>query len=164
MQRFICSDCQSENRRMKRIYFIIGLLILLFSCRKSNSLSDPECNNPFGNISGKWALSAKRSYSIPGNDTSWLSVDKGDRVIIEFAKDSVFSYNVNYIWKMENYDRFTKTDSLDFRIYSSNPPASGNFPHFPSVFVKMITVNEIELIYMGVDAGEDEKYIYSCSN
>ena len=61
---------------------------------------------------------------------------------------------------MEDYDRYLQIDSLDFRIYATIPPSSGDFPHYPSVFVKKISPYEIRLTYMGIDAGEEEKYVY----
>jgi len=125
---------------------------------------DPYCNNSTESIIGHWSLVAERSYSIPVNpDPNWQSVDKSNIVTVEFSNDSTFSYNSNYYFAMDNYDRFTIIDSVDFRIYSTSPPDSGNFPFYPSVFVKMITANELELTYMGIDAGEQEKYTYSCS-
>jgi len=65
---------------------------------------------------------------------------------------------------MNNYNRYSKIDSVNFRIYSNDPPVGGNFPEYPSIPVTMITANEIELLYMGVDYGKIEKYMYSCSN
>ena len=64
--------------------------------------------------------------------------------------------------QFENYNRFTETDSIDFRIYSTNPSLGGDFPHYPSVAVKMISASEIQLTYMGVDTGAQEKYAYTC--
>ena len=150
---------------MQKLYLVLGFSILLFSCKKSDPVTGTNCKNPTGSIIGHWSLVANRSYSIPVNpDPSWQTVDKSNVVTIEFSKDSSFSYNTNYYFAMDNYDRFTIIDSVDVRIYSTNPPGGGNFPHYPSVSVKMNTTDEIVLTYMGVDAGEQEKYTYSCSN
>ena len=149
---------------MQKFCLVIGFSILLLSCKKNDSFVDPYCNNSTESIIGHWSLVAERSYSIPVNpDPNWQSVDKSNIVTVEFSNDSTFSYNSNYYFAMDNYDRFTIIDSVDFRIYSTSPPDSGNFPFYPSVFVKMITANELELTYMGIDAGEQEKYTYSCS-
>ena len=149
---------------MQKLYLVIGFSILLFSCRKSDPVMASNCNNLAGSIIGHWDLVANRFYSVPGNpDPSWHPVDKSNAVTIEFSTDSSFSYNANYNFTMNDYNRFTVIDSADLRIYTTSPPPGGNFPHYPSVFVKMNTPNEIVLTYMGVDAGLQEKYTYNCS-
>ena len=149
---------------MQKLYLVVGFSILLFSCKKSDPVTGTNCNNPKVSIIGHWTLVAHRSYSIPANpNPGWQTIDKSNNVTILFSKDSAFSYNSVYNFSMDNYNRFTVIDSVDFSIYSTNPPGSGNFPIYPSVSVKMTNPNEIELTYMGVDAGVQEKYTYTCS-
>ncbi|KAA9037134.1 hypothetical protein FW778_17040 [Ginsengibacter hankyongi] len=150
---------------MQKLHLVIGFSILLFSCNKSDPITTPNCKNPTGSIIGRWDLVANRSYSIPGApNPSWQTTNKSNIVTIIFSKDSSFNYNSNFNFSMDNYNRFTVIDSVDFRIYSTSPPSGGNFPHYLSVFVKMNFPNEIVLTYMGVDAGVQEKYDYSCTN
>jgi hypothetical protein len=144
---------------MQKICILLGFSFLLFSCKKNVSL--PQDGKGAQSVTGSWKLIAVRSYSFPPRvDTSWQVVNTLHPVIIKFSNDSNFSFSNNYRWKMEDYDRYVQIDSLDFRIYSSIPPSSGDFPHYPSVFVKKNSPYEIRLTYMGIDAGEEEKYVY----
>src|SRR5664279_860885 len=117
---------------MLKFCLMVGFSILLFSCKKNDPVMAPNCNNPTGSIIDHWSLVANRSYSVPGNpNPSWQAVDNSTIVTIEFSKDSSFNYNSNYKFSMDNYNRFTVVDSVDFRIYSTTPPPGGNFPHYP---------------------------------
>jgi hypothetical protein len=142
---------------MFKICFLLSFSLVLFSCKKNGALfPDEKGDQP---VTGSWKLMAFRSYSYPPRiDTSWIDVNSINPVIIKFSNDSNFYYSGNYRWKMEDYNRYAQIDSLNYRIYSTNPPSSGDFPHYPSVFVKKISPFEIRLTYMGVDAGEEEKY------
>jgi hypothetical protein len=142
---------------MLKICFFLSFSLVLFSCKKNGALfPDGKGDQP---VTGSWKLSTFRSYSYPPRiDTSWIDVNPINPVIIKFSNDSNFYYSGNYRLKMEEYNRYTQIDSLNYRIYSTIPPSSGDFPHYPSVFVKKISPIEIRLTYMGVDAGEEEKY------
>ncbi len=143
----------------QKICFLLSFSLLLFSCKKNGALYPGSKGTQ--SVTGFWKLNAARTYSFPPRiDTSWQEVNTINPIIIEFSNDSNFSFSGNYRWKMEDYNRYEKIDSLNFRIYATNLPSSGDFPHYPSVFVKKISPNEIRLTYMGVDAGEEEKYVY----
>ena len=96
-----------------------------------------------GTITGHRTLEAERTYLIPANpDPSWQLVDQSHLVTVEFSNDSTFSFSSNYHFAVDQYKRFTpRIDSVDFRIYATTPPTGGNFPLYPSVFVKMVNHN-----------------------
>jgi hypothetical protein len=143
---------------MARIIPIL-LLILLSACRKSDpscSTCSSGCSHMTGDISGDWKLEASRQYSAPNNlDPSWVPANAGVPVTISFTKDSIFTFNNNFSRSSENFDRYKFDDSAGF-IYSTNP-LNGNTPYHPAEIV-LLNSKEIELIYMGVDDGTEEKY------
>ncbi len=141
---------------MKRIYLSLFVFLLLAACNKTDttcSNCNSNCSHQNGDIIGNWFLEMSGSYSYPDSpNPNWEKSNPNNPVHITFDSDSIFSFNTNYYWKAEQYDRFKIIDSADFIIYSSNPifshPASG----------KILNSKEIQLTYLGVDRGTVEKY------
>ena len=141
---------------MKRKYLSLSLFFLLAACHKTDapcSTCNSNCSHHNGDISGNWLLKMSGSYSYPNSpNPNWEISNPNNPVHITFSNDSVFSFNSNYFWKDEHYDRFKIIDSADFIIYSSNPFFNHPVPG------KILNSKEIQLTYMGVDAGTVEKY------
>ena len=141
---------------MKRISLSLSLLLLIGACNKTDapcSTCTSDCSHHNGDIIGNWFLEMSGSDSYPDHpNPNWEISNPNNPVHISFSNDSVFSFNTNYFWKDDHFDRFKIIDSADFIIYSSNPffshPALG----------KILNSKEIQLTYMGVDQGTVEKY------
>jgi hypothetical protein len=150
----------SNSYTMQRIYIAILISTLFLSCVKSDSscsYCNNNCSHSGSDVSGNWTLEASRYYWVPGNpDPAWINANPNKPVTLSFTNDSVFAFSDNYAWKEENFDRYKLIDSADLLIYSSNPPM-GDIPYHP-VMVKILSSKEIELTYMGIDTGTQEKY------
>jgi hypothetical protein len=131
-----------------------------------NQLLKPGITDSSG-ISGSWILIAVRHYSVPNNtDTSWGLIDTIDsKAVIGFSLDSIFTYNSNYSYQAQDYDRYNYLDTgiyasdPAFRIFATRPP-TGAVPHLPS-FARLLNADALVITYMGVDTGVEELYVHT---
>ena len=158
---------------MKRVYRALAIFIFFFSCRPSVTvpydlkvLLKPGVTDST-KILGNWILIATRHYSVPNNtDTNWKPTDTTSaRAVIGFSSDSIFTYNNNYTYPAQGYDRYNYLDTgiyasdPAFRIYAA-PPPTGDVPHLPA-FGRLLNADALIVTYMGVDAGEEDLYVHT---
>jgi len=141
---------------MHRIHLIILLLVMVSACKKSETSCTScaiNCSHQNGGISGNWKLESFRSYSAPANlDPPWNKADPDKPVQISFTNDSLFTCNGNFTWNSDGYDRYKIIDSADFIVYSSSPQ------RIRPLFGKILNAKEIQIEFMGVDTGTEEKF------
>jgi hypothetical protein len=115
-------------------------------------------------IGGRWILIATRHNSaVFGGDTTWKTRDTvNSKVTITFGIDSLFTYNENYLWQAQQFDRWFQvvgiyTQNPVFSIYASNPPG-GNIAR-PPTFATLQNTEALIVTYMGVDTNDQELYL-----
>ena len=143
---------------MRKTLCIIFIPFIVMACSKSDTIPPVQsCYHKSGEISGNWILNATRHYDLIDTDTTWQPEDGANLPTIKFIAESNFYYSNTFEWSNQKYDRYSKTGSVSFRIYSTNPP-TGGFPLYPIVNVQVINANEIVLTYQGIDKSTQERY------
>ena len=171
MQRGGRIACQPIKIRFMKTMFIFLLLPLLFTaCKKDHSPTDTNNQLTFHvpapgpsdstDITGQWVLVASRlRFSVLKPDTNWVPVADAN-TIISFAADKVFSYNSNYAWSAQQYDRYKTVVSaglVSFSIYATVLP-TGNIGIYQSVVVQQINKDALLVSYMSTDIEKQEIY------
>ena len=155
---------------MKRIYLVLAIPFFLISCKKSvtpaidlTSFLQPGPTDS-AEITGSWTLIGSRHYDVPSiTDTAWQPQDTMQgKVVVDFGPDSIFSYNNNYVWQAQDFNRYSYldtgfyTDHPAFRIYGTQLPA-GNIAN-PPTFARLVNRSSLIITYMGIDTGDQELY------
>ncbi len=114
-------------------------------------------------IIGHWELVASRlRFSVLKPDTSWGPADTVHaRTIISFTAGKVFSYNSNYVWSAQQYDRYktvVPAGLVHFSIYATVLP-TGNIGVYQSVTVQQINKDALLISYMSTDIARQEIYV-----
>jgi len=145
-----------SNAVAQKIKIYVLFFLVFFSCKKmDNSCSScsSHCSHQTGDIKGNWKLLASRYYSAPNNlNPPWSAPDPNKPVTLSFSYDSIFTSSENFYLNSSGYDRYRFIDPTDFQVYSS----IDSFTR--SLKGKILNSNEIQLTFMGVDGGTDEKY------
>jgi len=155
---------------MKQISLALAIPFFLFACKKSvtpaidlTSFLQPGPTNS-AEIRDSWTLIGSRHYGVPAiTDTAWKPQDTiQGKVVVDFRSDSIFSYNNNYVWRAQGFNRYSYLDTAfyavhpAFRIYASQLPA-GNIA-YPPTFARLVNHNSLIITYMGIDTDDQELY------
>lgn len=157
---------------MKRVYLPFVSLLFFFACKKSVNTSIDltaflqAASTDSTEIVGSWTLIATRHYNLSANvNTGWRTQDTTQqKVVVDFGADSTFTYNNNYAWPAENYNRYYLDTALYaghpvFRIYSTLVPIANVAE--PHVVARLQNYKAMIITYMGIDAGDEELYAHN---
>ena len=157
---------------MKRIALLLLVSVVFFACKKNQVAADELADyfhpgkTDSSAVIANWKLIASRvRFAIVYPDTSWVLADgPAAGSVIGFTADKVFTFNENYAWKQQQYDRYRtigrneyNPDSVNFRIYATIPP-TGNFGIYQSVTVKQLNKDALLISYMSTDISKQELY------
>jgi hypothetical protein len=162
---------------MKKLLIFFSVPLFLLACKKDQTASGinsylKEGATDTTEIIGTWKLVALRALAFPHPDTNWVLADPFlQQVLIGFSADRTFTFNDNYSFKNQLYDRYTtndptsyKYDSANFRLLATVTPTFDNGPIYRSPAVRQINPNTLLITYMGVDYTPQELYIRSNSS
>ena len=152
---------------MKRLIITTIVSLAFLACHKNVTpdltkylRQEPTVSRAIG---GTWILIATRHFSaVFQGDTNWTPRDTWlSKVTINFGIDSLFTYNENYLWQAQQFDRWFQVVSMYtqnpvFSIYASKPPG-GNVAR-PPAQARLQNTEALIVTYMGVDTDEQELY------
>ena len=154
---------KAESLSTRKIGILIIAAAVFFSCKKSDNFSSALKPGPTdtAEIVGSWTLLASRiGFAVGNHDTSWKT-PAGTPSTVVFAASGAFTAYNNYVYKEEQYDRYSPDTTLltgtQFQLIATVPP-TGNVPIYHG-HVQMVNKDALIITYMGVDYSPQELYV-----